>query len=67
MDHSPIKLTFYGGAGTVTGSKTLIEANNKKILIAKMSGNGIAIIDVASRKYLGTIVGASANLRHLRP
>ena len=33
MDHSPIKLTFYGGAGTVTGSKTLIEANNKKILI----------------------------------
>jgi DNA-binding beta-propeller fold protein YncE len=44
---------------------TVFTPDNKKILIAKMSGNGIAIIDVASRKYLGTIVGASANLRHL--
>lgn len=44
---------------------TVFTPDNKKILIAKMSGNGVAIIDVASRKYLGTIVGASANLRHL--
>lgn len=28
-----MKLTFLGGAGTVTGSKTLVEADNKKILI----------------------------------
>ena len=28
-----MKLTFFGGAGTVTGSKTLLEVNQKKILI----------------------------------
>ena len=28
-----MKLTFFGGAGTVTGSKILLEANYKKILI----------------------------------
>ena len=28
-----MKLTFFGGAGTVTGSKTLLEVNHKKILI----------------------------------
>ncbi|MEX1002419.1 MAG: MBL fold metallo-hydrolase [Crocinitomicaceae bacterium] len=28
-----IKLQFLGGAGTVTGSKTLLEANGKKVLI----------------------------------
>ncbi|MFM7661993.1 MAG: peptidoglycan-binding protein [Bacteroidota bacterium] len=44
---------------------TVFTPDNKKILIAKMSGNGIAVVDVASRKYLGTIVGASSNLRHL--
>jgi DNA-binding beta-propeller fold protein YncE len=44
---------------------TVFTPDNKKILIAKMSGNGIAVIEVATRKYLGTIVGASANLRHL--
>ncbi|MDO9038305.1 MAG: MBL fold metallo-hydrolase, partial [Lutibacter sp.] len=28
-----MKLTFFGGAGTVTGSKILLEVNYKKILI----------------------------------
>lgn len=30
---SAVKLTFLGGAGTVTGSKTLVEAGGKRILI----------------------------------
>src|SRR5690606_30281492 len=30
---SSINLKFLGGAGTVTGSKTLIEYNNKRILV----------------------------------
>jgi len=33
MDEIGIKLTFLGGVGTVTGSKTLIEVAGKKILI----------------------------------
>ncbi|MBL7898202.1 MAG: MBL fold metallo-hydrolase, partial [Crocinitomicaceae bacterium] len=30
---SPIKIQFLGGAGTVTGSKTLIEFNDKRYLV----------------------------------
>ena len=33
MNHDQFKLTFLGGAGTVTGSKILLEAASKKILI----------------------------------
>ncbi len=44
---------------------TVFTPDNKKILIAKMGGNGIAVIDVASKKYLGTITGSYLNLRHL--
>jgi metallo-beta-lactamase family protein len=35
MDKSkkPVKLTFIGGAGTVTGSKTLIEVGGKRVLV----------------------------------
>lgn len=35
MQHAinPVKLTFLGGAGTVTGSKTLVEIAGKRILI----------------------------------
>lgn len=33
MTNSGIKLKFLGGAGTVTGSKTLVEANGKRILV----------------------------------
>ncbi|MDR0802459.1 MBL fold metallo-hydrolase [Fluviicola sp.] len=31
--NAPIKLTFLGGVGTVTGSKTLVEINGKRILV----------------------------------
>lgn len=44
---------------------TVFTPDNKKILIAKMGGNGIAVIDVETKKYLGTITGSYLNLRHL--
>lgn len=31
--HMPLRLTFYGGAGTVTGSNFLVEGENGKILV----------------------------------
>jgi DNA-binding beta-propeller fold protein YncE len=39
--------------------------DNKYILVGKMGGNGIAIIDIANRKYLGTVTGMKTNMRHL--
>ena len=33
MNDDQFKISFLGGAGTVTGSKTLIEAGSKKVLI----------------------------------
>ena len=39
--------------------------DNKFILIGKMGGNGIAIIDFEKRKYLGTVTGMKTNMRHL--
>ena len=39
--------------------------DNKYILVGKMGGNGIAIIDIAKRKYLGTVTGMKTNMRHL--
>jgi DNA-binding beta-propeller fold protein YncE len=44
---------------------TVFTPDNKYILIAKMGGNGIAVIDVATKKYLGTITGSYLNLRHM--
>lgn len=44
---------------------TTFTPDNKNILIAKMGGNGIAIIDVNAQKYVGTITGSYQNLRHL--
>lgn len=44
---------------------TVFTPDNKKVLIAKMGGNGIAVIDVETKKYLGTITGSYLNLRHL--
>lgn len=44
---------------------TVFTPDNQKILIAKMGGNGIAVVDVASQKYLGTITGTYSNLRHI--
>ena len=44
---------------------TVFTPDNAKLLIAKMGGEGIAVIDVESKAYIGTITGAYANLRHL--
>jgi DNA-binding beta-propeller fold protein YncE len=44
---------------------TVFTPDNKKILITKMGGDGIAVIDVATQKYIGTITGSYMNLRHL--
>lgn len=44
---------------------TTFTPDNKNILIAKMGGNGIAVIDVDSKKYVSTITGSYQNLRHL--
>ena len=44
---------------------TVFTPDNSKILIAKMGGNGIAVIDVATKEYIGTITGSYQNLRHL--
>ena len=39
--------------------------DNKYILVGKMGSNGIAIIDIEKRKYLGTVTGMKTNMRHL--
>ena len=39
--------------------------DNKFILVGKMGSNGIAIIDIEKRKYLGTVTGMKTNMRHL--
>ena len=44
---------------------TVFTPDNNKILIAKMGGNGIAVIDLDTKKYIGTITGSYLNLRHL--
>ena len=44
---------------------TIFTPDSKKLLIAKMGGNGIAVIDLSSKKMLGTITGSYLNLRHL--
>jgi DNA-binding beta-propeller fold protein YncE len=44
---------------------TVFTPDNKKLFVAKMGGNGIAIIDLATMKYEGTITGSYLNLRHL--
>lgn len=44
---------------------TVFTPDNSKLLIAKMGGNGIAVVDVAQKKYIGTITGSQLNLRHL--
>ena len=44
---------------------TVFTPDNNKLLIAKMGGEGIAVIDMETKTYIGTITGAYANLRHL--
>lgn len=44
---------------------TIFTPDSKKLLVAKMGGNGIAIIDVDKQEMVGTITGSYLNLRHL--
>lgn len=44
---------------------TVFSPDGQKLLVGKMGGNGIAVIDVPSRQYLGTITGSLLNIRHL--
>ena len=44
---------------------TIFTPDNKKLLVAKMGGNGIAVIDVPTKEMEGTITGSSLNIRHL--
>jgi DNA-binding beta-propeller fold protein YncE len=44
---------------------TVFTEDNQHLLVAKMGGNGIAVIDLPSRKYQGTITGSYLNLRHI--
>lgn len=44
---------------------TIFTPDSKKLLVAKMGGNGIAVIDVANKVMEGTITGSSLNIRHL--
>lgn len=39
--------------------------DNKFILVGKMGSNGVGIIDLPQRKYIGTITGMKSNMRHL--
>lgn len=44
---------------------TLFTPDGRFLLIAKMGGNGIALIRAEDMKYLGTITGSKLNLRHI--
>ena len=44
---------------------TIFTYDSKYLLIGKMGGASIAIVDVEKRRYLGDIKGMRANLRHL--
>ncbi len=45
---------------------TVFTENSELVLVAKMGGNGIAVIHVTTGKYLGTIIGSYQNVRHLK-
>jgi len=44
---------------------TVFSPDGKFLLIAKMGGNGIAVIRTMDMRYLGTITGSKMNLRHI--
>ena len=44
---------------------TVFTPDNRYVLIGCMGGGGIAVIDLASMKYLGKIYGMMPNIRHL--
>ncbi len=44
---------------------TVFTPDGKYLLVGCMSGGGIAVIDVAAKKYLGKLLGVKPNVRHL--
>jgi DNA-binding beta-propeller fold protein YncE len=44
---------------------TLFTPDGRFLLIAKMGGNGIAVVRTKDMRYLGTITGSKQNLRHI--
>jgi DNA-binding beta-propeller fold protein YncE len=44
---------------------TVFTPDGRFILIAKMGGNGLAVVRTSDMKYLGTITGSKLNLRHV--
>lgn len=44
---------------------TVFTPDGKYLFVAKMGGNGIAVIETQTNKYIGTITGTKGNLRHI--
>jgi DNA-binding beta-propeller fold protein YncE len=44
---------------------TLFTPDGRFLLIAKMGGNGIAVVRTSDMKYIGTLTGSKLNLRHI--
>lgn len=44
---------------------TVFTPDSKYLLVGRMGGGGIAVFDVAKKKYLGTAFGTLNNVRHL--
>jgi 6-phosphogluconolactonase (cycloisomerase 2 family) len=44
---------------------SVFTADSRYLLVARMGGGGIAIIDVAKRRYIGTVFGMRPTPRHL--
>lgn len=44
---------------------TVFTPDSKYILVGKMGSNSIAVVDVANKKYLGSLEGMKKNMRHL--
>lgn len=69
--HMPVTLTFLGGAGTVTGSKSLIEVGGKRILVDCGLFQGLKELRLKNRedfpvdpKSIDAIVLTHAHLDH---
>ncbi|MDR1544037.1 MAG: hypothetical protein LBS50_06475 [Prevotellaceae bacterium] len=44
---------------------TVFTPDNKLLLIGKMGSNAVAVVDVATQKYIASVTGMKNNLRHL--
>ncbi len=44
---------------------TVFSPEGKYLFVAKMGGNGIAVIDLATNNYMGTVTGLKSNIRHI--